>query len=156
MLYKEVLPNGVRVIVQEMPGVPSVSVGIWAETGSSHECPKLNGVSHFLEHMLFKGTEKRNAKEIANALESVGGQMNAFTTKEYTCFYAKTLKEHFSLSMDVLSDMYLHATIPEEEFIKEKVWFWKKFACMKIALMMSQPIYMRQPFMETILMVGLL
>lgn len=120
MLYKEVLPNGVRVVVQEMPGVPSVSVGIWAETGSSHETPALNGVSHFLEHMLFKGTEKRTAKEIANALEAVGGQMNAFTTKEYTCFYAKTLKEHLSLSLDVLSDMYLHSTIPEDEFVKEK------------------------------------
>ena len=120
MLYKEVLSNGVRVVIQEMPGVPSVSVGIWAETGSSHETPELNGVSHFLEHMLFKGTTNRNAKEIANALESVGGQMNAFTTKEYTCFYAKTLKEHLSLSMDVLSDMYLNSTIPQEEFVKEK------------------------------------
>lgn len=120
MLHREVLSNGVRVVVQEMPGVPSVTVGIWAETGSSHEAPALNGVSHFLEHMLFKGTEKRTAKEIASALESVGGQMNAFTTKEYTCYYAKTLKEHLSLSMDILSDMYLHSTIPEEEFIKEK------------------------------------
>ena len=81
MLYKEILPNGVRVVVQEMPGVPSVSVGIWAETGSAHETPALNGVSHFLEHMLFKGTKNRNAKEIANALESVGGQRNALTTK---------------------------------------------------------------------------
>lgn len=120
MFYTDVLPNGIRVITEEMPGVYSVTAGIWAGTGSAYETPDVAGVSHFLEHMLFKGTEKRTYTEIAELMESVGGQMNAFTSKEYTCFYVKCLSENLDLGMDVLSDMYLNSTFQEAEYHKEK------------------------------------
>ncbi len=120
MVYRDVLPNGLRVITYPMPNVYSVTTGIWVATGSRYEEKHLNGISHFLEHMLFKGTEKRSAKEIVEAMESVGGMMNAFTSKEHTCYYTKSLSENFSLSMELLADMYLHSTFLKEEFDKEK------------------------------------
>lgn len=120
MAYKDVLPNGMRIVVEEMPHLYSVSTGIWVQTGAAHEEPQEGGISHFLEHMLFKGTEKRNAKEIAIAMEEVGGQINAFTSKEQTCYYTKCLDENFELSLDLLSDMYLNSLFDEQEFAKEK------------------------------------
>lgn len=120
MFYSDVLPNGIRVITEEMPGVYSVTAGVWAGTGSAYETRQVAGVSHFLEHMLFKGTEKRTYTEIAEIMERVGGQMNAFTSKEYTCFYVKCLNENLDLGMDVLSDMYLNSVFSEEEYNKEK------------------------------------
>jgi len=120
MLYKDVLDNGIRIITEEVPYVHSVCLGIWVGTGSRHERKKVQGVSHFLEHMLFKGTEKRTAKQIAQALETVGGQLNAFTTKEYTCYYARVLSEHFDLAADVLSDMFLNSLFQEAEMENER------------------------------------
>ncbi len=120
MIYKDTLPGGLRVITMEMPFLYSVTAGIWVSTGSCYEEDKLAGVSHFLEHMLFKGTEKRNAREIAEALEAVGGQMNAFTSKENTCYYVKVLGEYFPLGMDILGDMYRNSTFLTDEFHREQ------------------------------------
>lgn len=120
MFYTDVLPNGIKVITEEMSGVYSVTAGIWVGTGSAYETPESAGVSHFLEHMLFKGTEKRSCKEIAEIMEQVGGQMNAFTAKEYTCFYIKALGEQLDLGLDVLADMYLHSVFAPAEYQKER------------------------------------
>ena len=117
---KTVLPNGVRVVSEEIPYVRSVSVGIWVDTGSRDESADLNGISHFVEHMVFKGTEHRSIAEIARSLESVGGYLNAFTGKEHTCFYARVLDEHLPLALDVTTDLLLHATFPPKELEKEK------------------------------------
>jgi len=120
MAYKDVLPNGMRIVVEEMPHRYSVATGIWVQTGAAHEESREGGISHFLEHMLFKGTDRRNAKEIAIAMEEVGGQINAFTSKEQTCYYTKCLDENFELSLDLLSDIYLNSLFDKQEFDKEK------------------------------------
>ena len=120
MYRKTVLPNGIRVVSEEIPHVRSVSVGLWVDTGSRDEPASLNGISHFLEHMVFKGTERRSVAQIARSLESVGGYLNAFTGKEHTCYYARALDEHLPLAMDVISDLMFHATFPVRELDKEK------------------------------------
>lgn len=120
MVYRHRLNNGVRIVGEEISSVRSVSIGVWIGTGSRYETPDNNGISHFLEHMLFKGTESHSARELANAFDSIGGQVNAFTAKEYTCFYAKVLDEHFSTALDTLSDMMFHSTFAPEEMEKEK------------------------------------
>lgn len=117
---KTVLPNGVRIITEEIDYVRSVSVGLWVGAGSRDEREGYEGISHFIEHMLFKGTKNRTARELAESLESVGGQLNAFTTKEYTCFYAKVLDEDMDLANDVLSDMFFNSLFDEKEIEKEK------------------------------------
>lgn len=117
---KTVLPNGVRVITEEIDYVRSVSIGLWVGAGSRDEREGNEGISHFIEHMLFKGTKNRTAKELAESLESVGGQLNAFTTKEFTCFYAKVLDENLDLSIDVLSDMFFNSLFDAKEIEKEK------------------------------------
>ncbi len=117
---KTVLPNGVRVITEELPHVRSVSLGIWIDTGSRDEQPAMNGISHFFEHMVFKGTSKRSIQEIARSLESVGGYLNAFTGKEHTCYYARVLDEHAPLAMDVIADILSNATFPSKEVLKER------------------------------------
>jgi len=114
------LQNGLRVMLEDIPTVRSVAIGIWIGTGSRHETIRNNGISHFIEHMLFKGTENRSAQEIAEAFDSIGGNVNAFTSKEYTCYYAKVLDEHVELGLDVLSDMFFHSTFDEEELIRER------------------------------------
>ncbi len=103
-----------------MPNVKSVSVGIWIDVGSRNETPKENGCSHFIEHMCFKGTRRRNAKEIAQTLENLGGTLNAFTTRENTCFYARVLDEHFEIGFDVLADITTQSVFDPVEFKKEK------------------------------------
>jgi predicted Zn-dependent peptidase len=120
MYKKQTLPNGVRIVTEEIPYVRSVSIGIWVAAGSRDESARNNGVAHFIEHMLFKGTDKRTAKEIAETLDAVGGQLNAFTSKEYTCYYAKVLDEHFDISVDLLTDMFFNSSFKEEEIEKEK------------------------------------
>lgn len=120
MYEKIVLPNGVRLVVEEIPYVHSAAVGVWVRAGSRNEDPSLRGISHFLEHLLFKGTERRTAKQIAQELEAVGGVLNAFTTKEYTCFYAKVLAEHLPLAVDVLADMFFNSLISEKDIEREK------------------------------------
>lgn len=117
---KTVLPNGVRVVSESIPFVRSVSVGLWVDSGSRDEPANLNGISHFLEHMVFKGTERRSITDIARSLESVGGYLNAFTGKEHTCYYARALDEHLPLALDVTADLLLHATFPQKELEKEK------------------------------------
>ncbi|MCL1995227.1 MAG: insulinase family protein [Defluviitaleaceae bacterium] len=114
------LKNGVRVVMEHMPTLRSVCLGIWIKTGSRYETRSINGVSHFTEHMLFKGTKKRSAKDIADEMDAIGAQMNAYTTKEYTCYYARTLDEHFEKSIDVLSDMFFNSVFDPEEIEKEK------------------------------------
>src|SRR5919204_1838459 len=99
------LPGGLRVLTERMPGVRSVALGIWAGVGSRDETPRQAGASHYLEHLLFKGTERRSAQEIAEVMDAVGGELNAFTFKEYTCFYARTLDHDLPLAVDVLVDM---------------------------------------------------
>jgi predicted Zn-dependent peptidase len=117
---KTVLGNGVRVVSEEIPHVRSLSLGFWIETGSRNESQANNGISHFIEHMVFKGTKKRNIKEIAQSIESVGGYLNAFTSKEHTCYYARVLDEHLELSMDVLSDIVFAPIFPKKELEKER------------------------------------
>jgi len=118
---KTSLDNGIRVVTENIPHVRSVSLGIWADVGSRDENPSQNGISHFLEHMVFKGTRKRSIKDIAQSLESLGGYLNAFTTKEQTCFYARVLDAHVPQAMDVLSDIVLNATFRQQELEKEKL-----------------------------------
>lgn len=120
MYRKSSLPGGVRLISEEVPGVASVAIGFWVNVGSKWESAGEAGVSHLLEHLLFKGTKKRSAREIAEALDSVGGQLNAFTSKEHTCYYAKVLGEHLPLALDVLSDMFLAPLLDTEDIAREK------------------------------------
>jgi len=120
MYRKITLDNGIRVVSEEIPFVHSVALGVWVRAGSRNETEENHGVSHFIEHLLFKGTEKRSAREIAEALESVGGVLNAFTTKEYTCFYTRVLAEHLDLAIDVLSDMLFNPRFNLEDIEKEK------------------------------------
>ncbi|WP_315114848.1 pitrilysin family protein [uncultured Clostridium sp.] len=114
------ISNGLKVVLEKIDYVNSVSVGLWVKNGSRNEDKQNNGISHFIEHMLFKGTEKRSAKEIAESIEDVGGQINAFTAKESTCYYAKILDSHLDLALDVLSDMLFNSKFDEEEIEKEK------------------------------------
>jgi len=117
---KSTLANGLRIVTENIDSVKSISVGIWVKTGSRNETPEQAGVTHFLEHMLFKGTDKRSAFEIAQSMESVGGYLNAFTSSEYTCYYARCVDEQLGRALDVLSDMVLNPSFPEEEIEKEK------------------------------------
>ncbi|MCL1796402.1 MAG: insulinase family protein [Clostridia bacterium] len=114
------LSNGLRVVAEPIVHFRSVSVGIWVRTGSMTELPQENGLSHFLEHMLFKGTKRRSARDIAEEMDAVGGQLNAFTSKECTCYYAKVMDEDLPVAMDVLSDLLLNATLDAGELEKER------------------------------------
>ena len=118
---KTVLSNGIKVITEEIPYLKSVSIGIWVTTGSRDEAPAENGISHFIEHLLFKGTERRTAYEIAREIDSVGGTLNAFTGREYTCFYAKVIDKNLPLAIDLLSDIFLHSVMDEKEIEKERM-----------------------------------
>src|SRR5579862_8389031 len=114
------LPNGVRVITEAMAHVRSVSVGVWIGTGSRRETPEQNGLSHFIEHMLFKGTTTRSAEDIARSVDSIGGNLDAFTAKELVCFNTKVLDQHLGLAMDVVADLVLHPMFRPEDLDKEK------------------------------------
>lgn len=120
MIKRYTCQNGVRIVLENNPTVRSVAIGVWIGTGSRHETPEINGISHFLEHMFFKGTSTRSAREIAESFDRIGGQVNAFTSKEYTCYYAKVLDEHANYALDVLADMFFHSTFDENELKKEK------------------------------------
>lgn len=119
-VHKTTLGNGLKIVTEHIDSVKSISVGIWIKTGSRNETEKQSGVTHFLEHMLFKGTDKRSAYDIALSMESVGGFLNAFTSSEYTCYYARCLNTQLDKALDVLSDMVLNPSFPEEEIEKEK------------------------------------
>ncbi|MGH7389345.1 MAG: M16 family metallopeptidase [Candidatus Rokuibacteriota bacterium] len=117
---KSVLPTGIRILTERMPHVRSVAVGVWVETGSRHEPTERGGVSHLIEHLVFKGTATRSAQAIARTMDSVGGQMDAFTTKEHTCFYVQVLDEHLPLAVDLLTDILLRPLFDAEELEREK------------------------------------
>jgi predicted Zn-dependent peptidase len=117
---KGFLPNGIRVVTERMEHVRSVAVGVWVETGSRHEPDNRGGMSHLIEHLVFKGTATRSAEAIARTMDSVGGQMDAFTTKEHTCFYVQVLDEHLPLAVDLLTDILLHPRFDAEELEREK------------------------------------
>ena len=120
MIQKETFPIGLRLITETMPDVRSVSLGVWLRQGSRDEPAELNGISHFIEHLVFKGTETRSAREIALAMDSVGGQMDAFTSKEYTCFYAKVLDEHVPVAVELLSDIVRRPKFDPEDLERER------------------------------------
>jgi len=117
---RSVLPNGIRVLTERMSHVRSVAVGVWVETGSRREPAPRGGISHLIEHLVFKGTATRSAEEIARTMDSVGGQMDAFTTKEHTCFYVQVLDEHLPLAVELLTDILLHPRFDAEELEREK------------------------------------
>lgn len=120
MFSKSVLDNGIRIVSQEMPEHRSVSLGIWVENGSRHENESENGLSHFIEHLLFKGTARRTAAQIAEEMDAVGGVLNAFTAKEHTCYYAKVLDENLPLAIDLLTDIFLHSSFDPDEIERER------------------------------------
>jgi len=114
------LPNGIRVVTERMDHVRSVAVGVWVETGSRHEAENRCGMSHLIEHLVFKGTATRSAEQIARTMDSVGGQMDAFTTKEHTCFYVQVLDQHLPLAVDLLTDILLNPLFNADELEREK------------------------------------
>src|SRR6185437_10083389 len=120
MYRKSILANGVRVVTESMPAFRSASLGIWADVGSAAEEAERRGISHLVEHMLFKGTDRRSAREIAEQMDGVGGNLNAFTDKETTCYYAKVMDQHVPLAVDVLSDMFLNSKFDPQELSKEQ------------------------------------
>ena len=120
MIFRDTLENGIRVIAEQMPHYRSVSMGVWVDAGSICEQGEELGSSHFIEHMLFKGTEKRSAQDIAAEMDAIGGNLNAFTAKECTCYYAKVLGEHLDKAADVLSDIVRHSRFDEEDIEREK------------------------------------
>ena len=120
MLQKEVLSNGVRVVTENISYVQSVALGIWVNVGSRDEEVELHGISHVIEHMLFKGTATRTAQQIADEIDMIGGDINAFTSKENTCYYVRVLSEHVLVALDVLSDMFHHSLIDTEELAREQ------------------------------------
>ena len=117
---KSALPNGIRLVTETMPHVRSVAVGIWVETGSRVEPEPLGGISHLIEHLVFKGTASRSAEAIARAIDSVGGHMDAFTSKEHTCFYVRVLDEHLPLAVELLTDILRHPLFAADDIEKEK------------------------------------
>jgi predicted Zn-dependent peptidase len=119
-IRREVLPNGLTVISEQMQHIRSVSIGVWIKTGSRDEEPKSNGISHFIEHMLFKGSTNRSAEAIARQVDSIGGNMDAFTAKECICFNMKVVDEHLPVAMDVLSDLVLHPLFKDKDITREK------------------------------------
>jgi predicted Zn-dependent peptidase len=124
MIYQEyqrtTLPNGIIVISEHISSVRSISLGVWVRTGTRYENPANNGVAHFLEHMMFKGTKKRSPRQIARHIESLGGQINAFTSKEQTCYHVEILDEHLPKALDVLADILCHSQFSKKEIEKER------------------------------------
>lgn len=120
MIRSSTLPSGVRILTEAMPHVRSATIGIWADVGSAAEPAERRGVSHLVEHMLFKGTGRRSARQIAEEMDGIGGNLNAFTDKESTCYYAHIMDRHLPIAIDVLGDMFLHSRFDEAELRKEQ------------------------------------
>src|SRR5215213_9642241 len=120
MVTREVLDTGLRLITESMPHVRSVSIGVWLTRGSRHETSDQGGIAHFVEHMLFKGTATRTAEDIAQAIDSIGGQLDAFTAKEYASYYIKVLDEHLPMALDLLSDIVLNPAFTPDDIEREK------------------------------------
>jgi predicted Zn-dependent peptidase len=119
-IRRQVLPNGLTIITEQMQHIRSASIGIWLGTGSRDEAPEWNGISHFIEHMVFKGTKHRTAEEIARQVDSIGGNMDAFTAKECICFNVKVLDEHVPTALDILSDLVLHPVFDAADIARER------------------------------------
>ena len=119
-IRRQVLPHGLTVITEQMEHIRSASIGIWLETGSRDETPQANGISHFIEHMVFKGTEHRSAEEIARQVDSIGGNMDAFTSKECICFNVKVLDENVPIALEILSDLVLYPTFNADDIARER------------------------------------
>ena len=119
-IKRELLPNGLTIITEQMQHIRSASIGIWLQTGSRDEDAVWNGISHFIEHMLFKGTEHRTAEEIARQVDSIGGNMDAFTAKECICFNVKVLDEHLPVALEILSDLVLHPVFDPNDITRER------------------------------------
>ncbi|MGA8865703.1 MAG: pitrilysin family protein, partial [Candidatus Sulfotelmatobacter sp.] len=119
-IRRQVLPHGLTVITERMEHIRSASIGIWLETGSRDEDPQWNGISHFIEHMVFKGTKHRTAEEIARQVDSIGGNMDAFTAKECICFNVKVLDEHVPVALEILSDLVLHPVFDAADITRER------------------------------------
>lgn len=120
MLQRDVLPNGLRIVTENITYVQSAAIGIWVGVGARDEADEVRGISHVIEHMLFKGTPTRSAQQIADEIDSIGGDINAFTTKESTCYHVRVLSEHIPIGIDVLSDMFLNSVMDQDEFTREK------------------------------------
>src|SRR5215468_3065963 len=120
MITREVLDTGLRLITETMPHVRSVSIGVWLTRGSRHETQPQSGIAHFVEHMLFKGTATRTAEDIAQEIDSIGGQLDAFTAKEYASYYIKVLDEHVSTAVDLLSDIVMNPRFESDDLEREK------------------------------------
>src|SRR6187397_1677138 len=120
MVTREILDSGLRLITESMPHVRSVTIGVWLTRGSRHESDENSGIAHFVEHMLFKGTDTRSAEDIAQAVDSIGGQLDAFTAKEYASYYVKVLDEHLPLAVDILSDIVLRPAFNAIDIDREK------------------------------------
>lgn len=120
LINKITCNNGLRIVSEHIPHVRSVAVGIWVQAGSRYELPEENGLTHFIEHMLFKGTQKRTAKQIAEEFDRIGGNINAFTSKENTCYYAKVLDHHATHAVEILADMFFHSLFDPIEIDKER------------------------------------
>jgi len=120
MINKTILDNGIRVITERIPYASSVSIGIWVANGSRHERRESNGVAHFIEHLLFKGTDRRSSLDIAREIDSVGGVLNAFTSREYVCYYAKVLDKFLPRAVDLLTDLFLFSKFDTDEIEKER------------------------------------
>ena len=116
----ETLPNGARIVTEAVPAVRSVSLGLWVATGSRHEKAGESGAAHFIEHMVFKGTQRRSARELAQEMDAIGGQVNAYTTKECTCFYARCLDEHLPRALDLLCDMVFDSKFDQADVDTER------------------------------------
>src|SRR6476661_6508303 len=120
MVVRDVLDNGLRLITETMPHVRSVTIGVWLMRGSRHESAARSGIAHFVEHMLFKGTDSRTAEDIAQEIDSIGGQLDAFTAKEYASYYIKVLDEHLGTAVDLLADIVMRPKFEGEDLDKEK------------------------------------
>lgn len=134
LYQKTVLNSGLRVISEKMPSIRSIAMGVWVDVGSRNESPQTTGISHLIEHMLFKGTKNRSSKEIAESLESIGGSLNAFTSREQTCYTARVRDENLDQALDVLSDLTCNATLTPANLVKEK-----KVVCEEIVESMETP-----------------
>ena len=119
-LQQHQLPNGFRIVTEEMPGLESASVGVWVTAGARHEAPHQNGIAHFLEHMAFKGTKRRTALQIAEAIEDAGGYINAYTSREVTAYYARVLRNDVGLALDVIADILINPTLEPSEIEVER------------------------------------
>ena len=157
MVEKIILKNGVRVLHERLDHVRSCALGVWVENGSCCEPDALSGISHFIEHMLFKGTETRSAADLARAFDAIGGQVNAFTTKEHTCYYARTLDTHVRTAAELLCDMYLHSAFRPEDVdlergvILEEIGMYEDTPEDLVSEILASAVYPGQPLGRPIL-----